>query len=198
LEDYVDLLQSLKAAKSLELHGLTSGTRVSVGGIINDVQSRTTKKGDKFALLRLEDEFGGTKCVLWPETYRKHSGLLDMSPVLITGRLELSEDNPPTIVVDQVQSLVDILKHRELVVLHFPSTDDVAASLDTILHLLNTHPGNCDVILETLIDPDLLVQVKVNSALRIERSGKLETALKQLGCATRVGKTASNVNRAGS
>ncbi len=195
LEDYVDLLQSLKAAKSIELPGLTSGARVSVGGIINDVQSRTTKKGDKFALLRLEDQFGGTKCVLWPETYRRHSSLLDMSAVLITGRLELSEDSPPTIVVDQVQNLGDILKNRELVVLRLPSTNDTAASFDTILHLLNTHPGNSDVVLEALIETDVLVQVKVNSALRVERTGKLDSALKQLGCATRVEKTAQSVNR---
>ena len=73
LENYVDLLQSLKACKSIELPNLRTGGRVSIGGIISDLQARTTKKGDRFALLRLEDESGGTKCVLWPETYRKHS-----------------------------------------------------------------------------------------------------------------------------
>ena len=77
-----------------------------MAGIISDLQTRTTKKGDKFALLRLEDEAGGTKCVLWPEVYRKYSTLLQNDlPVVIIGRLELSEDNPPTIIVDQVQSI---------------------------------------------------------------------------------------------
>ena len=88
LGNYVDLLQASQAVKSIELPNLSSGIRITIGGMISDLQPRTTKKGDRFALLRLEDEAGGTKCVLWPETYRKHSTLLKNElPVLITGRL---------------------------------------------------------------------------------------------------------------
>jgi DNA polymerase-3 subunit alpha len=187
LGDYVGLLQSFKAAKSIELAGLVSGSRICIGGIISDLQPRTTTKGDKFALLRLEDEAGGTKCVLWPETYRKYSAMLqNESPVLITGRLELSEDNPPSVIADQVQSLDDILKNRELIVFEVPVTEDQEGLLDSILHLINTNPGSCDVTLETIIDADTLVRVKVNSALRVTRSPRLESALKQLGCTVRI------------
>jgi DNA polymerase-3 subunit alpha len=72
LERYLEMLEKMNAAKSSDLVNLNSGSRVSSAGIIADLQLRTTKKGDKFALLRLEDELGGTKCVLWPEVYRKH------------------------------------------------------------------------------------------------------------------------------
>jgi DNA polymerase III subunit alpha len=196
LGDYVGLLQSLKATRSIELAGLVSGSRICIGGIINDFQPRTTKKGDRFALLRLEDEAGGTKCVLWPETYRKYSALLqNESPVLVTGRLELSEDNPPSVIADQVQSLDVILKNRELVVFQVPATDDQEGLFDSILHLINTHPGNCEVTLETVIDADIVVRVKVNSALRVARSGKLESALKQLGCTVTVEPVAETSKR---
>jgi len=189
LGEYVDLLQNLKAVKSIDLAGLTSGARVSVGGIIEDLQPRTTKKGDKFALLRLEDEFGGIKCVLWPESYRQHSGLLqNQLASLITGRLELSEENPPTIIVDQVQSLTKVMKNRELIVLRLPSVENTDELLDTILHLLNTNPGTCDVALEAIIDAHTLVRVKVNPALRVAPEGKLHSALKQLGCLVAVDK----------
>jgi DNA polymerase III subunit alpha len=183
------LLQTLKAEKSIKLSGLTNGSRISVGGIINDLQSRTTKKGDRFAMLRLEDESGGTKCVLWPETYRKHSALLkNEGPVLITGRLELSEDNPPTVIADQVQALDDILKNRELVVLSVPVSDEPDQLFDAILHLIGTHPGNCEVALEAIIDAQILVRIKTNTALRIDRSRQLESALNQLGCMIRIEK----------
>ena len=36
LENYVDVLQGLKAAKSIELSTLRSGARISIGGIISD------------------------------------------------------------------------------------------------------------------------------------------------------------------
>ena len=94
LEKHFDLLQSLKAVKSSELLTMTTGSRVVAGGVMGELQIRTTKKGDKFALLRLEDEAGGTKCVLWPEVYRKHSACFrTMLRQSSKGRLELSEDN---------------------------------------------------------------------------------------------------------
>jgi DNA polymerase-3 subunit alpha len=186
---YSDLLQSSRAVKSVDLSTLTSGSRISVGGIINDLQPRTTKKGDRFALLRLEDEAGGTKCVLWPEVYRKYSVLLKNElPVLITGRLELSEDNPPSIIADQVQGLDDVAKAKELIVLRVPAADDTEGLFDSILHVINTHSGGCEVVLETSIDANLLVRVKVNSTLRVERSERLETAFRNVGCGLKVEK----------
>ena len=191
LGDYVEFLKSCKAVKSIELAGLTSGARIHLGGIINDLQPKTTKKGDRFALLRLEDEAGGTKCVLWPETYRKYSTLVSNElPVLVSGRLELSEDNPPSIIVDQVQSLDELIKAKELVVLRVPKTSDPAELFDSILHIINTHSGNCDVMLETSTENDLLVRVKVSSTLRVERNEKFETAVRDIGCGLKVEKMA--------
>jgi DNA polymerase-3 subunit alpha len=190
LGSYLDLLQSSKAVKSVELPNLTSGARVQTGGIINDLQPRTTKKGDRFALLRLEDEAGETKCVLWPETYRRYSALVKNElPVLISGRLELSEDNPPSIIVDQVQSLDELVKAKERIVLRVPpAPSDPAELFDSILHVINTNAGNCDVMLEAALDNDVLVRVKVSSTLRVERSEKFETAVRKIGCAFRVEK----------
>ena len=187
LENYVDLLQSLKAAKSIELPNLRSGARISIGGVVSDLQSKTTRKGDRFALLRVEDETGGTKCVLWPEIYRKHSLMVQNElPVLISGRLELSEDNPPNVIVDQVQSLDDMQRNRELMILHLPASTESEALFDSVLHLMNTNPGNCDVALETNVENGTVVRVKVNSTLRVDHSAKLEAALKELGCAVTI------------
>ncbi|MEP6569137.1 MAG: DNA polymerase III subunit alpha [Acidobacteriota bacterium] len=192
LGSYLDLLQSSKAVKSAELPNLSSGTRVHAGGIINDLQPKTTKKGDRFALLRLEDEAGGTKCVLWPEIYRKYSALVKNElPVLISGRLELSEDNPPSIIVEQVQSLDELLRATELVVLRVPPTpNDPAELFDSILDLINTNAGNCDLMLETAVEKDILVRVKVSSKLRVERSERFETAVRKMGCLLKIEKMA--------
>ena len=154
------------------------------GGIINDLQIRTTKKGDKFALFRLEDEAGGTKCVLWPECYRKYATMSQNElPVIVIGRLELSEDNPPTIIVDQVQSIDDRIRNNEYLVLRTPLQEDFSTLCDEILILLNQNPGDCEVALEAQIGDGTVVRVKPNSTLRVRRSNELEQALKALGCA---------------
>ncbi|HKV33629.1 MAG TPA: DNA polymerase III subunit alpha, partial [Pyrinomonadaceae bacterium] len=183
LERYLEVLQNVKAVSSSELPNVTTGTRVTSGGIITDLQTRTTKKGDKFALLRLEDEAGGTKCVLWPEVYRKHTALLQNDlAVVIIGRLELSEDNPPTIIVDQVQSIDAASRSGEFLVLRTPQGDDFPTLCDEILGLLSSNPGDCDVTFEALIDNGTIVRVRANPALRVKRSSELEEALKKLGC----------------
>ena len=194
LERYLEVLQNVKAVGSSELPGLNTGSRVTSGGIIAELQMRTTKKGDKFALLRLEDEAGGTKCVLWPEVYRKHSALLQNDlPVVIIGRLELSEDNPPAIIVDQVQSIDAAARVNEFLVLRTPAADDFPTVCDSILELLSANPGECDVAIEALTDNGTIVRIKANNALRVKRSNELENALKKLGCSVSV-ETATNGN----
>jgi len=194
LERFLEVLQKVKAVGSSELPGLNTGSRVTCGGIISDLQTRTTKKGDKFALLRLEDEAGGTKCVLWPEVYRKHAPLLQSDlAVVIVGRLELSEDNPPTIIVDQVQSIDAASRVNEFLVLRTPQGDDFPTVCDSILDVLNANPGDCEVTLEAFTDNGTIVRIKVNSALRVKRSSELEDALKKLGCRVSV-ETSANGN----
>ena len=108
----------------------------------------------------------------------------------MSGRLELSEDNPPSIIVDQVQSLDEIVKAKEMIVLCVPPTPDPAQLFDSILHVINTHAGNCEVMLETSVARDLVVRVRVNSTLRVERSEQFETAVRKMGCVLKVEKMA--------
>ncbi len=183
LENYIDRLRRVNAVRSAELPSLISGGRVNIGGIIGDLQPRTTRKGDRFAIFRLEDESGGAKCVAWPEVYRRHSSLLHNElPALVTGRLELSEDNPPTIIVDQVQRLDGILDSKSnSVVIRIPSMEGTEL-FDGILDVLNKHSGDSEVLLEVFVEKDLLVRVRANPALRVDRSKALDAAVQKLGC----------------
>jgi DNA polymerase-3 subunit alpha len=187
LENYVDRLRLANAVRSAELQSLASGSRVTIGGIMSDLQARTTKKGDRFALFRVEDESGGTKCVAWPDRYHKHSSLLQNElPALVTGRLELTDDNPPTVIVDQVQRLDGILENKNRsVMIRIPPSDD-AALFDAMLDVLNKHPGDCEVLLETFVDREVLVRVRAHAALRVDRSRALDADLKKLGCSTAI------------
>jgi DNA polymerase-3 subunit alpha len=198
LEDYVDILKQTNAIRSVDLQNATNGSRVCIGGIVSDLQLRTTKKGDRFALLRLEDDSGGTKCVVWPEAYRKHSTLIEAElPALITGRLELSEDNPPSVIVDQVQRLDGIRPARtNSVVIRVPPADDKEALFDGVLEVLHKHPGLDDVLLEISLEPGVYVRIRVNPALRVQHSPALVSDLKQLGCSADAGNKVARASRA--
>jgi predicted nucleic acid-binding protein len=110
--------------------------------------------------------------------------------VIVIGRLELSEDNPPTIIVDQVQSIDAKERGNEFLVLRAPQHDDFSTLCDSILTLLNANPGDCEVAIEALIEEGTVVRVKSNNTLRVRRSGALERALKELGCGVSIETTA--------
>jgi len=100
----------------------------------------------------------------------------------VIGRLELSEDNPPTIIVDQVQSIEASARQNEFLVLRPPQQEDLSTLYDSILSVLSTNPGDTEVAIETRTDNGLVVRIQANNALRVKRSSELEEALKKIGC----------------
>ena len=112
LENYTEVLTELNAFKTIDLSGIESKTRINIGGITTALQVRTTKKGSRFGLMRLEDEAGGVKCVLWPEIYSKYEPLLQNDiAVLLSGRVEVADDGSTTIIAEEVARL-DVLQRK--------------------------------------------------------------------------------------
>ena len=88
--------------------------------------------------------------------------------------------------VDQVQGLEGMaaLKTKSIVI-RIPARNDQALC-DGILDVLNRHPGAYEVLLERTVEPNLLVRVRANPAVRVQHSQTLVSDLKQLGCAVEV------------
>ncbi|HYE71883.1 MAG TPA: OB-fold nucleic acid binding domain-containing protein, partial [Blastocatellia bacterium] len=106
LEDYVTSLEGLANATTSNLTERASNEVVAIGGIILDLGIRTTKKGDRFALFRLEDQFGSVKVVCWPEQFNRYKDrLIAEAAVLVKGRLEIPDEGAPSLIVNEVQPL---------------------------------------------------------------------------------------------
>ena len=69
---------------------LGDGDVVTVGGIIGAVARRYTKRGDPYALFRLEDLAGGVSVVAFPSVFEKVPDLIQADRiVLVKGRVDL-------------------------------------------------------------------------------------------------------------
>src|SRR5207302_4097393 len=61
----------------------TDGEVVTVGGIVGAVARKYTKKGEPFALFRLEDLAGGVTVVAFPNVFDKVPGLIESDTILL-------------------------------------------------------------------------------------------------------------------
>src|SRR5882672_1272573 len=119
LDAHFETVSKLGAVSSVELGLQETGSRATIAGLITDLQLRTTKKGDRFAIFRLEDQAGSVKCVLWPEPFRRQSGIVaEEATVLVNGRAEISDDGMITVIADRLTQLTEAVqqKARELVI----------------------------------------------------------------------------------
>lgn len=184
LENFLEILVELRAAKISDLSDFPSGTKVHVGGIATNVQIRTTKTSNRFALMRLEDQTGGVKCVCWPEVFSKcENHLQDDTPVLITGKIEATDDGTVTIISEEVTRLEDILQRKSKgVIIHVPVNMVADDMLETIFGLLDKHRGDCEVMLDMVLKDGVAVRMRPHGALRVQGSLDLEGALRRHGC----------------
>lgn len=184
LENYAETLRELNATDIHSLSSLPGASRVSVGGVVTDLQIRTTKKGSRFALLRLEDQAGGVKCLLWPEIFSRYEAhLINDAAIVVTGKLEVTDDGHTSIIADELALLDDVLqrKARGLIV-RIPVCAEPKPVMADLFGLLDRHRGDCEVFVEMPIEGGVMVRVRPHGALRVRGSRELEAALREHGC----------------
>ena len=79
---------------------------VSMGGLIAEKKMKAVKSGNMMAFLQLEDLYGTTEVLVFPKVYERVSELLRTdSPVLLTGKLSVREEEAPKLLLDRVSRL---------------------------------------------------------------------------------------------
>src|SRR6266568_2101530 len=186
LDAHFETISKLGAVSSAELSQQESGSRTGIAGLVIDLQLRTTKKGDRFAIFRLEDQAGSVKCVVWPEPYRRHSAMIaEEATILVNGRAEISDEGATTIIAETLIELNRAVQHkaRELVI-RLPAAPDYAQLCESIKSLLEQAKGDCDVFVE-LISEGKLVRMRAHPSLKVQGSAEIEAALHSLSCEVR-------------
>ncbi|HET9174534.1 MAG TPA: DNA polymerase III subunit alpha, partial [Candidatus Saccharimonadales bacterium] len=68
------------------------GKAVTIGGAISDIREITTKNGQKMAFIKLEDQFGETEAILFPNAYQQTIGIWERDRViLIRGKVNAKD-----------------------------------------------------------------------------------------------------------
>jgi DNA polymerase III subunit alpha len=182
LEAYAAALQGLANVDGSNITERPHGDQVAMGGIVIDLAVRTTKKGDRFALFRLEDQFTSVKIVCWPEQFNRYKALIEAdNALLIKGRLEVADDGNVTIVTQEVQPLdgARAIAAREMAI-KIPEASLTEKRLALLSELFNTNAGHATVTLELITPSQQVVRIRPNQFLRIKISPELEREIQQI------------------
>jgi len=183
LDDYSETISKLGASSSAELSSLETGGRVRVAGLVKDLQLRTTKKGDRFALFQLEDHAGTVKCVAWPEPFRKHgNGIRAEAVILVSGRVENGDEGVTTVIVEKISELEGAIQQKATeVTIRLPAASELPQVCESVKAVLETARGECDVYLEVTVNGSR-IRLRAHPSLKVQGSAQLEAALRNLGC----------------
>jgi len=169
---------------------LGDGDVVTVGGIIGAVNRRFTKKGDPYALLRLEDLVGGVQVVAFPSVFEKVTDLLVPDRiVLVRGRVDL-RGREVQLVAMEIGALDDSEEPAppgEPILLDVPAeqcTDGLATALKEVLA---GHPGRLAVHLRLRSNGSAKL-LRLADGYRVDGSAGLLSELRVLLGAGAVGR----------
>ncbi|HLF84061.1 MAG TPA: OB-fold nucleic acid binding domain-containing protein, partial [Blastocatellia bacterium] len=182
LSGYEEALKDFADADVDRLAGLNHGTVVAVGGVVMDLNVRTTKRGDRFGLFQLEDQFGSVKIVAWPEVFGKANGVMQNdSAVLVRGRLEIDDGGAMTIIAEEIQSLENIRERSaRSVVLHFDVDSVDEKKLERLHWLLDNNRGECGIIFEVKLADGSIARVQPNQHVRVKVTPSLTNSIKEI------------------
>ncbi len=182
LDEYSETLTGLRI-RNIGDHGeFRAGASVVLAGLLTAAQVRWSKKGNRFCTFRLEDRSMGVKCLVWSDTYNKHSAnLTDDSMVIIEGKVESADGGDVTIIVNEVRPIAEqYARNARSVVIKLPSDFNDEKYLEDIFGMLLETPGRCDVYFESATEGIL---TKLHSpALSIRGSTQLARLLESKGC----------------
>jgi DNA polymerase-3 subunit alpha len=187
LEDYADAIKGLTRFDTGNIEEATHGDQVALGGIIVELATKTTKKGDRFALFRLEDQFGSVKVVCWPEQFNKYKNLLQSDEVvLVKGKLELSDEGGAgagaTIVVQEIHQLERARSSAaRAIIVRMPERSVTASGLASLGDIISRHQGSASVLLQVETDDGLAVQLRPQQFFRVNVSPELTAEIEKMG-----------------
>jgi len=144
LDSFADVIDRVATATTQDLVDIKDKSVVKLAGLVNSIRIKRTRKGEKMAVINLEDKKGFTEIVVFPDVFAKCASLLnDDRPLLITGEAEAG-DNLVKIRAQEIVAL-EIVKQKSVKSIVIPISQEGLArsSLIKLRDLIFRYPGEC-------------------------------------------------------
>ena len=181
LDRFKDDLPRLVTCSIQDLAHQEDRSTVHVAGVVEGLKVKRTKKGDKMAVISLEDLSGSIEVVIFPDLFSTVSSLLKSDdPLLVTGSLEKTE----TSIKILAKELTTLEAAREKIVraLELPLstakiTEDVLREIKALAFM---YPGECQIRFRVETDNGGSYLIAAHSRYRVSPSTELVCRLEEL------------------
>ena len=146
LAKHAKLLKSYARATSATLPTFPEQSDVSVGGIIDAVIRKTTRKGDPMAFVKLQDLDGKCEIIFFPEAYRKFESMLKADDLVFIKGKNNSQEDEGKIIADDIMPLENVRnKLTRLFAIDLFTAGLDSGMLERLKEVLLKHPGEIPV-----------------------------------------------------
>ncbi|MGI8435254.1 MAG: DNA polymerase III subunit alpha, partial [Nocardioidaceae bacterium] len=159
----------------------TEGSVVTVAGLVTSVIRKTTKKGELYAVILLEDLEGSINVMVFPKHYQQSSTLLvEDSVLLVKGRVKRGRDDAVELAaIDLTVPDVTTAVDDGPIIISLPALRVTPPVVEQLKDVLATHPGVAEVHLK-LQSAGRTMVMKLDERLRVTPSPALMADLKAL------------------
>jgi DNA polymerase-3 subunit alpha len=174
LDGYTQDLAWFTDANSASISEAGHKKKVSLAGILSKVLIKTTRKGNKMAIVTLEDLHGSVEVILWPEIFSASEELLaSEEPVLIKGEVD-AEGSLPKVLADEIHPLSEAKNHWiGKVHIHLRTPGLEKETLLQIKNILSSHKGSNETFLHFNFPDNNVRTIRVDAGLRVQPSDEV-------------------------
>ena len=143
-------------------------SQVKLAGVLALIKIKKTKRGNKMAILRLEDLSGAIEVILFPELFSKKAHLLKSDqPLLIDGTVEISE-SAVKIIANDIESL-DLIRQKRIkqIQLKFHEKDISNEFLMSLQDIVFKYPGTCGLRFKLRLSDEKEITITANKRFKV-------------------------------
>ncbi len=156
-------------------------SQVKVAGIVESLKIKRTKRGDKMAIIHLEDLTGSTEVVIFPDLFAAVSPLLKGDePLLITGGVEIG-DSAAKILAKEIETLTSLkLNSVRAITLHLENGGPSREVLEDLRDIVFKYPGECKLIFKVGVPEGEEVMVSAHGRFNVVPCNELLAEVDEL------------------
>jgi DNA polymerase III subunit alpha len=160
------------------------GGEVAIGGIIASIRPLKTRRGDRMAVITLEDPQGSIEVVIFPETFTKSASILQTGAMVVArGKVEVDEETTRMTAIEVMP--IEAMRQRmsrELSI-KLTSPPHGRQTFEALADVFARHRGDRRVVLELELrdqQPPLRLRAGLAAQVRVRPSDQLASEVERI------------------